>query len=355
MKDVVLCFDGTWNTDADTKDPPTNVERLRRLLVEDEAQSVWYDPGVGTDWYDRIRGGVTGEGLSHNIRKGYAHLSQIWEDGDRIWLFGFSRGAFTARSLAGMLRKCWLPRAAGEDLVEKAYDVYRIREGGADGPEALAFRDENNCRQVRVHFIGVWDTVGSLGIPLPIARALNEEFNGFHDTRLSSTVRYAYHAVAIDEHRVDYDVTLWDDVSEPNPNQTVEQRWFAGAHANVGGGYPDQQLANITLQWMIARARRAVSEGFSSGLRIDDPKAPEAVTSTSYQGLLRDSYRDFLGKVYRLLHRPFYRTITLGPHSNETVDPSVAGRVDSPPPGQPPYEPENLMALGSLWRQYLGN
>jgi len=354
MKDIVVCFDGTWNTNADPKDPPTNVERLRRLLANDDSQSVWYDPGVGTDWYDHLRGGVTGEGLSKNIRQGYVHLSQTWKDGDRIWLFGFSRGAFTARSLAGMLRKCWLPANAGDELAEEAYHVYQILAGGADGPEAVAFRERNKCREIRIHFIGVWDTVGALGIPLPIAKHLNEEFNGFHDTRLSSTVRYAYHAVAIDEHRADYDVTLWDDVAEPVPDHTVEQRWFAGAHSNIGGGYPDQQLADITLAWMIARARQAVSEGFDGGLRIADPDGSAAVSATSFQGILRDSYKEFI-RIYRVLHPHFYRAITLGPGSNETIDPSVAKRVDNPPAGQAPYNPQNLFAIGELWRQHLGS
>jgi uncharacterized protein (DUF2235 family) len=253
-----------------------------------------------------------------------------------------------------MLRKCWLPEAAGEDLVEEGFRIYRIREGGADGPEALTFRAQNNCRKVQIHLIGVWDTVGALGIPLSIARQLDEQFNGFHDTKLSSYVDFAYHAVAIDEHRVDYDVTLWDDLAEPRPNQTVEQRWFVGAHANVGGGYPDQQLANITLAWMIAKVRQAGSDGFPNGLRVADADGPDAATPASSQGVLRDSYKEFLGVVYRLLHLPYYREITLGPQSNETIDPSVASRVDSSPPGQPSYRPRNLLTLGNLWRQYLG-
>ena len=244
MKRIVLCFDGTWNKPADENLPSaqqveTNVRRFYESLKEtgtDGAKQVkWYDEGVGTHWYDQFIGGAIGTGLEVNIVQGYEFLAKNYEGGDEVYVLGFSRGAYTARSLVGMVRNCGLIEAKHVALrVGIAYGIYRTRDDGPDSMTAKLFRS-SFCREIRIKFIGVWDTVGALGIPHDIVKGLNMKFYEFHDTELSGIVENAYHAAAVDEHRQDYDVCLWNPQSKPG--QTMEQRWFIGAHCDVGGGY----------------------------------------------------------------------------------------------------------------------
>jgi uncharacterized protein (DUF2235 family) len=177
MKRLVICCDGTWNT-PDQKDRgvmrPTNVVKLARWVMPQDrngiAQHVHYDPGVGTgDIVDRAFGGLFGVGLSHNIREAYEFLGQHYEDGDAVFLFGFSRGAYTVRRTVGMVRKCGvLPKIddpdAREAAVKEGYDIYTEREGGPDSRAAQAFRKKHRCRAITVRCLGVWDTVGAYGI-----------------------------------------------------------------------------------------------------------------------------------------------------------------------------------------------
>lgn len=331
MRNVVICFDGTWNT-PDNKDgdslAPTNVAALHRQLVDDgERQTAWYDPGVGTQtWRDRLLGGATGWGLSGNVQQGYAELARRWREGDRIFIFGFSRGAYTARSLGGLLRKCWLPRDPTAATVEKAYDFYRRRDATPDAPDVKAFREATG-RRVDVHCIGVWDTVGSLGIPGGLFTGLNNRYWGFHDTQLSAIVKHAFHAVAIDEHRAQFAPTLWDDVAKPG--QVIEQRWFVGAHGNVGGGYREARLSLLSLAWMASRCAQI-------GLLL---KEPVRLGGAEHLGDIRDSWREFLGWYYRLISRRHLRAIPAYQHTGMSVDGSAWRRRGELGPG---YDPVNL-------------
>jgi len=243
MKRIVLCFDGTWNKPADENLPSaqqveTNVRRFYESLKEtgtDGAKQVkWYDEGVGTHWYDQFIGGAIGTGLEVNIIQGYEFLAKNYEGGDEVYVLGFSRGAYTARSLVGMVRNCGLIEAKHVALrVGIAYGIYRTRDDGPDSMTAKLFRS-SFCREIRIKFIGVWDTVGALGIPHDIVKGLSMKFYEFHDTELSGIVENAYHAAAADEHRQDYDVCLWNPQSKPG--QTMEQRWFIGAHCDYRRG-----------------------------------------------------------------------------------------------------------------------
>jgi len=195
---LAVLFDGTWNT---TKDR-TNVIRLSELIAttgSDGGEQIppFYDKGVGTHALDRLSGGIFGYGLSENIRDGYRWLAKHFQPGDELFLFGFSRGAYTARSLAGLIRKCGILRPPGmaevpeaqeqssghgvdENLVHQAYDLYRDKDIHPDSPEATAFR-ASFAQETRIRFVGVWDTVGSLGIPatgVPFSR----DFYEWHDT-----------------------------------------------------------------------------------------------------------------------------------------------------------------------------
>jgi uncharacterized protein (DUF2235 family) len=258
---VVFC-DGTWNS-AD-KPAVTNVCKLKDATVESDEQLVKYEPGVGTKFGERIRGGAFGYGLSRNVRDCYAWLVEKYTPGDELWFFGFSRGAFTARSLAGLVRNSGILLPEHRGMVADAYKLYRSRKPG-DAPweeEATAWRARYSHPLPRITFIGVWDTVGALGIPV-----LRFRFPGiskrwtFHDTTLSSYVDNAYHAVSIDERRKAFVPTLWvkqvkdGKVVEPPAGQTVEQVWFAGVHSDVGGGYEEPELSEIPLLWIADRAR----------------------------------------------------------------------------------------------------
>jgi uncharacterized protein (DUF2235 family) len=374
-KRIILCFDGTWNTPAEQfsglkalharfaamsargneamraalekADPgngavETNVCRLYRSirrLAPGEAgpgtpgQVKWYDAGVGTAWYDRIAGGTFGIGLSRNIREGYRFLAQHWEPGDELFVFGFSRGAYTARSLVGMVRNCWLlpPDGVGEGpdsaAMMEAYDLYRTRGDTADSPRAEAFRVQRGARSIPVKFLGVWDTVGALGVPLQSFAGFNHEHFEFHDTELSGIVEHAYHAVAVDEHRRPYAATLW--APKNKPGQTLEQRWFIGAHCDVGGGYKDRRLSDVPLAWMQAKAQ-------ACGLLLHPGCVVTPKPEAAQHGIPADSFSAFLRGAFRLFETRYYRPVGANAFGRETVDPTVADRLLSDPAYQPP-------------------
>ena len=204
-----------------------------------------------------MSGGAFGHGLEDNVYEAYRFLVGNYEPGDELFLFGFSRGAFTARSLAGMIRKCGILERQHVRRYPAAIALYRDDQH-PDSPAARTFRRAHAVggdATLPIRFIGVWDTVGALGIPLRGLRGLTRHKYQFHDTELSGSVAQACHALAIDERRAPFEPTLW--AYRPKPGQTVEQVWFAGVHSDVGGGYPDTGLADITLEWMIDRAQGA--------------------------------------------------------------------------------------------------
>jgi hypothetical protein len=276
MKRLVLCCDGTWNrADQESNDEPcpTNVVRLGYRVAKRDAagvaQIVYYDQGVGTgNSVDRLTGGAFGKGLDDNIYDAYRFLVSNYEPGDELFFFGFSRGAFTARSVVGMVRKCGILAAKHGRQYVHATELYRDEARPADaGP--VDFRTRYCCygnSDLEVKFIGVWDTVGALGVPVRGLRWFTKDEYEFHDTELSGAVVNAYHALAIDEHRKPFEPAIWE--YKPKPWQHIEQVWFCGAHSDVGGGYehervaggPDAaprfepQLADLSLDWMLAKA-----------------------------------------------------------------------------------------------------
>lgn len=264
MKRLVICCDGTWNRADQEKNGvpcPTNVVRLAYRTAKrdgDIPQIVHYDQGVGTgNFIDRISGGAFGEGLEDNIHDAYRFLIANYEAGDELYVFGFSRGAFTARSLVGMVRKCGIVRRGSFAHYRDAVALYRT-EAHPDAEGPLHFRRAHSVmgdQDIKIKLIGVWDTVGSLGIPLRGLRSLTRRKFQFHDTELSGSVEHAYHALAIDEHRTPFEPTLW--TAKDKANQVVEQMWFCGSHSDVGGGYTSTGLADIALDWMLDKARTA--------------------------------------------------------------------------------------------------
>ena len=311
---LVICTDGTWNQpdqhDRDTM-VPTNVAKVARAVAgfaqttDNETripQFVYYDTGIGADagGIRRLLEGATGLGLGNKVRRAYQAIAEVYQPGDRIFLFGFSRGAYTARSLAGLIGLCGIPdrSVSGKELgilVRKAMDVYRIRNAATRQDKATEYAQEyshkdGGARVNTVHFVGVWDTVGALGVPWwPFRWILHSRFR-FHDVSVGSHIQHAYHAVAIDERRGTFAPTLWTR-GQGAAGQKVEQVWFPGVHANVGGGYVDSGLADRALLWMCLKAAHA-GLGLSAeymNVRVDP----------NYHGELRESCCGF----YRLAAR----------------------------------------------------
>ncbi|MEW9571097.1 DUF2235 domain-containing protein [Rhodanobacter sp. Si-c] len=332
---LVVLIDGTWSRPESN----TNVERLRRLIAPSDAagieQLVHYVTGVGeVPGLAYLLGGAFGYGLSGNVKDGYRWLCGQWRPGDEIWLFGFSRGAYAARSLGGLLRKCGLLRRDGNAVITSAavamaYAFYRDTAIKPGDDAAMTWRATHSL-ETDIHFIGVWDTVGALGIPytaawFPFARAHYR----FHDTDLSRIVKHAYQALALDEHRAAFAPCKWmrnpatlapgESPTAKKPEQIeVEQRWFVGSHADVGGGnghdatghHPDP-LPDLPLAWLQHKAMAA-------GLACNEVYVPPPDAAA---GVPRDSYAEFMLGIYKTFRPPFDRVIGNG--VNETVDESV--------------------------------
>ena len=303
VKNIVLCFDGTWNGPGAN----TNVINMyQSILAEDKSQGrvrvpvsapqkptiKWYDEGVGTNRGNKIRGGLTGNGLARNILEGYKFLVDNYQGGDQIYLFGFSRGAYTARSLAGLIRnigvlhKTNAPEVEIEDnpVLMNGFWIYQRRDADADTEEAIFFRQKYSIDNVEIQFVGVWDTVGALGIPSNSLDRVDRRYE-CHDTGLSRRVKNAYHALAIDESRPEFIPTLW--TSKPKEGQRVEQVWFAGVHSEVGGGRRPS-LTDIPLRGMQQKA-------MENGLELDPPQ----IACMRKEHYIRDQVSDHFGPPWR--------------------------------------------------------
>jgi uncharacterized protein (DUF2235 family) len=264
-KAIIFCADGTWNHPGQTQDglpADTNVYKFFKALKQSATQEPHYDDGVGADGtpIDQLAGGAIGDGLFGKIKDGYTAVARSYDDGDSIWLFGFSRGAYTARSLAGMIAICGLPAPGKftDDATKEAFAAYRA----GPGRKALldAFTAKYDARDVKIAMVGVWDTVGALGIPGDLFAGLDTQIYGFLDTSLHEDVEAAYHALAIDERRSEFAPTLWTGYA---PGREVRQLWFAGVHGDVGGGYGETGLSDIAMKWLMETAA-------AKGLVFDD-------------------------------------------------------------------------------------
>lgn len=306
MKRLLVFFDGTWNR-PDDGSPVTNVVKLHRAVPPHDAQGVRqlarYVVGIATEnpggrW--TFAEGAAGIGVAERIQEGYKFLVENYEAGDEIYLFGFSRGAFQARSLGGLITYCGILRRENVGHVGSAWAAYQAAKEPA-GPGRLAAVHTLGLHPVRIRCIGVWDTVGNLGIPFA-PKAIDTRELDFHSTELSPLVDIGLHALSIDEPRGPFSPTLWtttDGQSLP-PGQRVEQVWFPGCHANVGGGYPDSGLSDISLLWMAERVTAMTGAALDiTALRKATAPNPlaEQVSPTS----------DRIFRVSRLL--PFVRLI----------------------------------------------
>ena len=314
MRNLVLAFDGTWQkTDSDLSDGDQNshVVRLVNALKNTDTetpQRIHYLSGVGTSAWQQLRGGIFGWGLSDKIAEAYLWLMDHYQDGDRIFLVGFSRGAFAARSLSGLIDRLGLLRLEYLEKFDTCYQLYRRG----------ARREQNRfkaqyAKPIQIEAIAVWDTVGSLGIPLGSFKQLNRYLWGFHDTRLASNVKRGFQALAIDEHRADFIPTLWS--AKLREHQSIEQRWFAGSHGDVGGG-TDSSLSFHSFQWI-------VDSLIQVGLPLESDRVLSQLTNPSHLDLPYDSFEEFLGGVYDWFTDRHWRPIGVYQNRYESIDPSV--------------------------------
>lgn len=348
-KRLVLCCDGTWNTadqERNGRPCPTNVTKVALGVLDEDVggveQRVYYQPGVGTKPEERLRGGALGVGLSRNVKQTYRFVVENYERGDELYFFGFSRGAYTARSTVGMVRNCGVLKREHAYRLEEAYALYRARAIRPTDLESRLFR-RSYSHETRIRFIGVWDTVGSVGIPsigLGLATLVNQHW-GFHDTQLSSTVDAAFHALAVDELRRPFEPTLWQ--RDTNAvGQHVEQVWFSGDHCDVGGGHRDSALADIALLWMVQRAASCGLAFRDDAYRQPGDGGPPAFDGRTFPvdpdpcGRLNGARRWF----YRLL-RPYHRPVGVKDPATESVANSAVVRHGN---RRQRYAPRELVA-----------
>jgi uncharacterized protein (DUF2235 family) len=338
-KRLALFLDGTWNKVSDN----TNVWRFRALIAQTSAdgseQRAYYSTGLGTKFGEKIRGGMFGQGINTAITTAYEWLIDNYEPEDEIFIFGFSGGAYTARSLSGLVSKCGVLDSGAPLGVNQLYCRYRrpeektIRQLIEDQKAGRTdFKREERwllaySRPVPIKFIGVFDTVGALGVPFPVFHRLFGSAYPFLNTGLRLNNEYAFHALALDEHRKAFAPTLWTNMGAPNaaprPIERTEQRWFVGAHANVGGGCFDDALVQIPFSWIEQKAS-AIGLAFRKDFPLD---------SAAASGDISDSFANFVHGLYRLarLNRRYYRPIGIAPKEegegvkviNETIDSSV--------------------------------
>ncbi|MFE7646603.1 DUF2235 domain-containing protein [Streptomyces phaeoluteigriseus] len=350
-KRLVVCCDGTWNSaDQPSK---TNIAKValsvRPGSEAGKEQRVYYHRGVGTHRRERLRGGAFGVGLSRNVLDAYEFLVETYEPDDELFLFGFSRGAFTARSLAGLLRHCGILRRDHVGRIPEAWALYRDRIERPTGATATLFR-RSYARETRIHFIGVWDTVGALGIPAPGAAWLQpsvHRFNrrwAFHDTELSSWVGAAFHALAIDEQRSAFQPALWhQQPGAAEQGQELKQVWFAGVHCDVGGGYKEAGLSDVTLLWMVDQARRYGLTFDADVLSTAGPQVMKPERSIDFRvradgaGAVHTS-RTGMYRLSSPLHRPLGQAVNADgePDGNEFLAVPAKERYDRDSDYRPP-------------------
>lgn len=302
MKRIIICSDGTWNRPEENleEDVPTNVLKFARGIAPVDEQGVkqivFYDWGIGS-YHNSGTGGAFGAGLEKNVMDGYRFLVHNYEPGDEIYLFGFSRGAYTVRSLSGLVNNCNILKGSDSKRVPEAFELYKNPDHKPMDDHSVQWRDKysvpNSCD---IAFVGVWDTVGAMGLPFSFFGLIKDQHR-FYDNKLGSNVKIARHALSLDEKRDDFEPTIW----KPNPKVDLKQVWFAGVHSDVGGGYPIDEdgttLSDIPMDWL-KREAESVGLAFEDFLTISRIN-PNASIHNSYKGLMR-----FLGKYKREIPDP---------------------------------------------------
>lgn len=287
-RNIVVFSDGTGQEGGTGQN--TNVYKTFNLILDRSPDQIsFYDKGLGTG-FRKFTGNVLGRGFSKNVRQCYEFIFENYQQGDKIFLFGFSRGAATVRSLTGFIHLFGMLPRSREELIGEAWKIYKISDRAKREQAAAAFVKVNHTMWATVEFLGVWDTVAALGLPeTGIDRILNWIVpHGFHDFKLSESVVNAYHALAIDDVRKSFHPVLFEPGS--NKKGELKQVWFMGMHTDVGGGYREKELSDIVLEWMIGYAVK-------HGLRIfANPKRPQGLCTPDPDGQMHDARDTFWKK-----------------------------------------------------------
>lgn len=336
-KNIVVFSDGTGQEGG--KHYNTNVYKLFNM-VEDrtDKQVTFYDRGLGTG-VRRLGGKVSGAGISRNIKDCYRFIFEEWNASDRLYLFGFSRGATTVRSLSSFIHLFGILPKSRPELIDKAYDIYRIDDRDRRDREASQFIRRHHNMWCRIRFLGVWDTVAALGVPIKAIDVVLGKLpffrHRFQDLRLSKSVEHARQALAIDDERKIFHPVIWG--TELQDYQTLQQVWFCGMHTDVGGGYEQQALSDIPLIWMRDEAVR-------HGLRIYPHHKRELHPDPD--GAMHDSRGTAMTRLYRRAVRGWDEATHGRPLVHESVLKRTLGRDNSP---QTPYAPWILKHDYDIW------
>ena len=289
-KNIVVFSDGTGQEGG--RGNNTNVYKLFNM-VEDrtEDQVTFYDRGLGTGWR-KITGNISGMGISQNIYECYQFIFENYLAGDNIFLFGFSRGAATVRSLSAFIHLFGILPKSRRELIKQAYRIYKMEYSGDRKKQADDFVSRHHNQWTKIKFIGVWDTVAALGLPVKSLSTLVDWFpffrHKFHNLTLSESVEHARQALAIDDERLTFRPKIWD--REIKDYQTMKQVWFCGMHTDVGAGYKEQELSDVPLTWMIEEAKKFGLKIYSKNKVKINPDA---------DGIMHDSRKGFPGFLFR--------------------------------------------------------
>jgi len=387
MKRIVSLIDGTWNEEGKGND--TNIAKLdpnyakagapliRPRAADGTKQIAFYHDGVGSDpdLLKHLLGGAIGIGLKKIVQDAYRHIAENYARGDELHILGFSRGAYAARALAGLIGASGIQASVDPQNLDTVFDAvwnhFRVDPDVRQGKKAAGSSDQkaiDTFNKVaaqntidpnpRIKCVGVFDTVGSYGVPAGIGlaalgRYFTLAFLGFHDTEIGQHVDIGLHAVAVDERRRPFVPTFWTAPKAKPPTTHVEQTWFAGVHCNIGGGYQDAGLSDQALIWMIARMQAL------TGLEFDIARV-KAVTQPNPVGNIEDSAKGWWidetfphGRVIlspdAIEHGLFFNTANSDEeHVNERVHWSVIDRRNAASClmfGKPAkYAPDNLPA-----------
>lgn len=311
-KNIVVFSDGTGQEGGEGHN--SNVYKLFNMCEDrTDRQTIFYDRGLGTGWR-KITGSAFGAGISKNIIECYTFIFEQFNAGDQLFLFGFSRGATTVRSLSSFIHMFGILPKSRPELIAKAFDIYKSPKTREE--KSKAFLASHHNMWCKVHFLGAWDTVAALGIPIPGLNAIIEQVPGwrhnFQNLTMSESVTHGRHALAIDDERRIFHPILWDPGIEDY--QTMEQIWFPGMHTDVGGGYAEQELADISMQWM-------VDEAVEKGLLIY-PRHTVKIRPDE-NGIMHDSRGGKLSRLYRRKVRQW----DVAKHGKPVVHPKVLERT----------------------------
>jgi uncharacterized protein (DUF2235 family) len=314
-KNIVVLSDGTGQKGGVKIN--TNIYKLFNM-IEDRtpSQIVFYDPGLGTNW-QKISGNLFGKGFSKNILDCYKFIFENFESEDQIYLFAFSRGAATVRSLSGFIHLFGILPQSRPDLIKKAFKIYTISDKEKREKRAKEFIEKNHTMWCKIKFLGVFDTVAALGLQNKTLAFLLEPFfpHKFHSFELSDSVSFARQAISIDEERKTFLPIIWDSLRNDKEGERLKQVWFCGVHTDVGGGYFEDQLSNFSLKWML---KESTSRGLIIYEKADEYKT--ILTSVPMiDGMMHNEQKGFIGKLFRRQRRNWDEKTHGAPTLHESV------------------------------------